>query len=87
MPYVNTIERVEREKALQQGVEQGLERGLERGRHQGVEGTLRKQLALKFGELPDWADARLAAATDAQLDDWVLRIMEADSLESLLGKH
>ncbi|MCG5504561.1 hypothetical protein [Ectothiorhodospira variabilis] len=91
MPYVNTIERVEREKALQQGVEQGmaqgLERGLERGRHQGVEGTLRKQLVLKFGELPDWADARLAAATDAQLDDWVLRIMEADSLESLLGKH
>ncbi|AHK80078.1 hypothetical protein M911_14015 [Ectothiorhodospira haloalkaliphila] len=83
MPYVNTIERVEREKALQQG----LERGLERGRHQGVEGTLRKQLALKFGELPDWADERLAAATDAQLDDWVLRIMEADSLESLLGKH
>lgn len=52
-----------------------------------MEGTLRKQLALKFGELPDWADERLAAATDAQLDDWVLRIMEADSLESLLGKH
>ncbi|MCG5504568.1 Rpn family recombination-promoting nuclease/putative transposase [Ectothiorhodospira variabilis] len=57
------------------------------GRHEGVEGTLRKQIPLKFGELPDWADERLAAATDAQLDDWVLRIMEADSLESLLGKH
>ncbi|WP_412851494.1 hypothetical protein [Ectothiorhodospira shaposhnikovii] len=88
---MNTIERVEREKALQQGVEQGMAQGmaqgLERGRHQGVEGTLRKQASLKFGEIPDWADERIAAATDAQLDDWVVRILEADSLESLLGKH
>ncbi|MCG5510642.1 hypothetical protein [Ectothiorhodospira lacustris] len=87
MPYVNTIERVEREKALQQGVEQGMAQGLERGRRQGVEGTLRKQATLKFGELPAWADERIAAATDAQLDDWVVRILEADSLESLLDKH
>ena len=80
---MNTIERVEREKALEQGMAQGLERG----RHQGVEGTLRKQATLKFGELPAWADERIAAATDAQLDDWVVRILEADSLESLLGTH
>jgi len=90
MPYVNTIERVEREKALQQGIEQGIEQGveqgIERGRHQGVEGTLRKLAALKFGELPDWADDRIATATDPQLDDWVLRILEADSLGSLLGE-
>lgn len=33
-------------------------------RHAGVKSTLRKQIALKFGELPDWADERLASATD-----------------------
>jgi hypothetical protein len=71
MPYVNTIERVEREKAV----------------HEGVEGTLRKQIALKFGELPEWANNRLASATDDQLDNWVAQILTADSLEALLGKH
>jgi len=71
MPYVNTIERYERAKAV----------------HEGVEGTLRKQIALKFGELPVWADERIASASDAQLDDWVAQILTADSLEALLGKH
>lgn len=71
MPYVNTIERYERAKAV----------------HEGVEGTLRKQIALKFGELPDWADKHIASASDAQLDDWVEQILTADNLETLLGKH
>ncbi len=75
MPYVNTIERVEREKAVHEG------------RHEGVEGTLRKQIALKFGVLPEWANNRLASATDDQLDNWVAQILTADSLEALLGKH
>ncbi len=71
MPYVNTIERLEREKAV----------------HEGVEGTLRKQIALKFGDLPEWADERLASANDAQLDEWVVQVLTADSLEALLGRH
>ncbi|MCG5513280.1 hypothetical protein [Ectothiorhodospira shaposhnikovii] len=83
MPYVNTIERL----AIEQGIKQGLERGLERGRHEGVEGTLRKLITLKFGDLPAWADKRLASATDTQLDEWVLQILSADSLDTLLGKH
>ncbi|MFN2349898.1 MAG: Rpn family recombination-promoting nuclease/putative transposase [Thioalkalivibrio sp.] len=83
MPYVNTIERVEREQALQQGMEQGLEKG----RHLGVADTLRKQIPLKFGELPDWADERLSQASDEQLDEWAVEIMGVDSLEALLGSH
>lgn len=71
MPYVNTIERYERAKAV----------------HEGVEGTLRKQITLKFNELPDWADKRIASASDAQLDDWVAQILTADSLEALLGQR
>jgi len=79
MPYVNTVERFEREKERQEGRQEG--------RHEGVEGTLRKQIALKFGEMPDWADRRLALASDAQLDEWVVQILTADSLEALLDKH
>lgn len=66
---------------------EGRQEGRQEGRHEGVEGTLRKQIALKFGELPEWADQRLASATDAQLDEWVVQILSADSLEALLGKH
>ena len=79
MPYVNTVERFEREKERQEGRQEG--------RHEGVEGTLRKQIALKFGEMPDWADQRLTSASDAQLDEWVVRILTTDSLETLLDKH
>lgn len=75
MPYVNTVERLEREKAVHEG------------RHEGVEKTLRKQIALKFGELPEWANNRLASASDDQLDNWVAEILTADSLEILLGRH
>jgi hypothetical protein len=75
MPYVNTVERLEREKERQEG------------RHEGVDGTLRKQVALKFGEMPDWAAQRLASATDAQLDEWVVQILSTDSLEALLSEH
>jgi uncharacterized protein (UPF0332 family) len=42
-------------------------------------------IALKFGELPAWADERLTQASDAQLDVWVVRILTADSLEGLLA--
>lgn len=49
---------------------------------------LRKQIALKFGQLPEWADERIASASDAQLEDWVAQILlTANSLEDLLGKH
>ena len=62
-----------------------LKEARQEGQHQGIEGTLRKQIALKFGELPTWADERLAQASDAQLDVWVMRILTADSLEGLLA--
>lgn len=56
------------------------------GRQEGVEGTLRKLVILKFGDIPDWADARLEQASDTQLDAWVARILTADSLDELF-KH
>ena len=56
-------------------------------RHDGVEGMLRKQINLKFGDLPEWADKRIEAATGEQLDEWVMQILSADSLEALLGER
>lgn len=66
-----------------EGLEQGLEKGMEQGMHQGVEGTLRKQILLKFGQVPVWADERLINATDEQLDQWVAQILSAERIEDL----
>ncbi len=82
MPYINTAERVGMEK----GFKLGHQEGEQKGEHKGIAGTLRKQITLKFGELPTWADERLIQASDEQLDVWVGRILTADSLEGLLGE-
>ncbi|MCG5516508.1 MULTISPECIES: hypothetical protein [unclassified Ectothiorhodospira] len=87
MPYINTAERLGIEKGMEQGLEQGMEKGLEQGHHLGVADTLRKLIALKFGELPAWADECPSQASDEQLDEWVVKILSAESLEALLGKH
>jgi len=74
---------------LEQWIEQERQKwrqeGWQEGRQEGQEGTLRKLITLKFGELPAWADERLTQASDEQLDVWVARILTADSLEGLLG--
>lgn len=57
------------------------------GRHEEAQKILRKQISLKFGDLPPWAQQRLEQATPDQLEDWSAAILVADSLESLLGEH
>lgn len=69
-----------------EGMEKGMQEGVQKGMHEGVEGTLRKQIQLKFGPIPRWADEQLKAATDEQLDQWVVSILVTDSLEALLGE-
>jgi hypothetical protein len=73
MPYVNTIERYEREKAVHEGEVKG-------------EAKLLKRLILsKYGECPDWAQSKLNAADSEQLESWAESIFHADSLETLLS--
>ncbi|MCH8533141.1 MAG: Rpn family recombination-promoting nuclease/putative transposase [Saccharospirillum sp.] len=73
-------------EAREEGLEQGIEQGIEQGMHEGVEAMLRKQIVLKFGDIPDWADNQMASANDAQLEEWVTRILSVSSLDELLGK-
>lgn len=71
----------------QEGRQEGREEGRQEGRHAGIEGTLRKQIELKYGAIPQWADARIAQASDDQLDQWVAAILSADTLQELLGEQ
>ena len=63
----------------------GKAEGRAAGKAEGKAETLRKLLSLKFGALPDTAWQRIAAASEAELDGWIERLLSADSLESLLA--
>lgn len=69
------------ERLRNEGIQQGMQQGL----HEGMEGVLRLQLKLKFGELPDWAETKLQQASDEQITHWLTRILNADSLTGLLS--
>ena len=83
MKYVTSVERL----AIERGMAQGIEKGLERGREQGRLNTLTRQLTRRFGSLPDAALARLQSATPDQLDLWTDRVLDAPTLEAVLGGH
>jgi predicted transposase YdaD len=75
------------ERLQTESMQKGRQEGRQEGRHEGVEGMLRKQIELKFGELPAWVDERLKQASDEQLDTWVARILTADSLDALFTER
>ena len=83
MKYVTSVERL----AIERGMAQGIEKGLEQGREQGRLNTLTRQLSRRFGPLLDAALARLRSATPDQLDLWTDRVLDAPTLEAVLGGH
>ena len=68
-----------------EGEQKGREEGEQRGRLEGEAALLRRLLERRFGALPDWARTRIAAADTAALEEWGLRILEAGSLDDVLG--
>jgi predicted transposase/invertase (TIGR01784 family) len=64
---------------------EGEAKGIAKGEAKGRMETLRKQLTLKFGELPESAARRLASASEAELDRWVELVLAADTLDAVLN--
>jgi predicted transposase YdaD len=77
-------------RGMQQGLEQGLEQGLQQGRAQGrMEGeqtVVMRQIEKRFGSVPAWARQRLEAMSAGEIEETALRLLDAQSLESLLGR-
>lgn len=59
--------------------------GEARGKIKGEAQTLFKQIQLKFGDQPEWVEAKLNTADRSQLDQWVAAILTASSLDELFG--
>ena len=76
------------EKGLEKGLEEGLEKGLEEGRQAGLmagkQEALTRQLATKFGPLPEQITSRVQAmASLDELDVYLDRVLTAKSLEDM----
>lgn len=61
-----------------------MKRGLERGRDEGVRRTLLRQIERRFGSVPSWAEDSVNAASADAVEQWVLRVIDAPSIEELL---
>lgn len=58
--------------------------GRNEGRKEGLEEGLLKLLRARFGDVPEAAVARIQAASIAQLDAWLDRILTAATLDDVL---
>tara|TARA_R110000796_G_scaffold252301_1_gene385992 strand:- start:490 stop:759 length:270 start_codon:yes stop_codon:yes gene_type:complete len=48
--------------------------------------TLLSQVALKFGEVPNWVESRIDQADNNQLKGWLRDILFADSLDEMFKR-
>lgn len=55
------------------------EQGRAEGRFHGKQQALHRLLIVKFGELPAGAEARIATATEADVDRWLERVLTAET--------
>lgn len=67
------------------GRAEGKDEGRAEGRTEAKADDLLRLLARRFGPVPAWAKARIAAAPLGQLDTWLDGIFDAGSLTDLLG--
>ncbi len=47
--------------------------------------SLQRLLHRRFGPLPGWAGERIAAAPAERLDRWLDAVLDAESLDALIG--
>ena len=67
------------------GKAEGAIEGEAKGKAEGKAQSLARLLRRRFGPLPGWADARIAAAPAEQLDAWLDGVLDAAGLDELLG--
>jgi hypothetical protein len=79
------VERIVIEDLVKFGEDRGLEQGLQQGLIQGEGRTLLKLLALRFGPVAPEVEARVRSAAEAQLDQWVERVLTAASLDDVFA--
>ena len=75
------------QKGIQKGKQEGLREGLQKGIATGEGLLLQRQLARRFGPLPDAVLQRIAAASITELELWGDRVLDAASLDDVFRPH
>ncbi|MDX1981784.1 MAG: DUF4351 domain-containing protein [Bryobacteraceae bacterium] len=84
MPFVvDLMENQIFRDAVARGEALGEARGEARGEAKGEAKILTRLLIKRFGPLPEWVSQRLAGAAGPQLEEWSLRLLDAQSLEGV----
>jgi hypothetical protein len=86
MRYVTSIEQLYSEKWMQQGMVQGLMQGRLEGEQSGEAKALRRLLQKRFGPLSEDVLARLQTASIDELELWLDRALDADSLAGVFSQ-
>jgi hypothetical protein len=69
---------------IEQGIERGIEQGIEKGIHQGELILLQRQLAKRFGRIPDEVLRKIQQASAQDLERWAERVLDAPALNAVL---
>ena len=72
--------------AIRRGLQQGRMEGREEGRMEGEQTVVTRQIETRFGAVPSWARQRLDAMSAPELEETAVRLLNARSLEELLGQ-
>ena len=72
-------------EAYDRGFARGFARGFEMGKVEGKREVLLRQLALRFGTLPDSVWERVGGAGSEDLERWAERILDATSLDDVFA--
>ena len=73
------------EQTIERWFEEATTKGMNKGMQQGLAKAVALQLQLRFGPVPQWAQERLASASEEQLIAWTAAILTATSLQDLFG--
>jgi AcrR family transcriptional regulator len=85
-PETRNTMKSELDELLEEGFEKGLAQGREDGHLSGQREMLRHLLAKRFGAIPVDVDARVRAATAADVEAWGERMLTATSLADVFGR-
>jgi len=86
MRYVTSVEQLYNEKWMQQGLQQGIQQGLMQGRIEGEAYALQRLLQKRFGPLSEDLLARLQTASIDELELWLDRALDADTLAGVFAQ-
>lgn len=74
------------EQWTQAWLQEGRQQGLQEGRQEGEAALLLRMLERRFGPVPEKVSERIRAADSIALEEWGLRLLDAGSIEDVIGE-